>query len=115
MQTLAVSFDGFLFDVSVLLDKKHLCICPAWQPSMNRAVPGLYIIYFKRFAMKIGPYYAELLSAERDLNKLMKEFPQDQFWEQKLEWYQNQGKLHDWVDKNLGRPEYLIGGIWIKD
>lgn len=111
--TLVINHIGLpRYEIPILLDAGVLCLGPVWDKEVHKAVHGLYFIYFKRFGARIGPYYASLSLAERDMRKMLKEFPPGAFWEQSLEWYQRQGKLHDWIDKRCGKPEYLIGGTW---
>jgi hypothetical protein len=100
-------------EIPVLVAKGPLFVGPAWDAELEKPLhPSLFFIYMKRFMGRIGPFYANMALAERDMRKILKEFPQQSFWEQSLDWYRRQGSLHQWVDKNLGRPGDLIGGQW---
>jgi hypothetical protein len=99
-------------EIEILVDAGPLVVCPVWDWSKNRKVAGLYFIYMKNFGLHLGPFYANLATARDHAHKLMREFPQKSFWEQPLEWFQRQTGFHDWVDKNLGKPQELIGGQW---
>lgn len=85
-----------------------------WNWKENLKVQGLYFVYFKRFGLRFGPYYAAIGLAERDMRKALKEFPAG-FWEQGLEWYRRQNSFHQWIEKNMGRGDFLVGGQWAKD
>jgi hypothetical protein len=98
--------------IEVLMDGGPLCVGPVWNWKEKVKVPGLFFIYFKEFGARIGPYYASISLAEKDMRKVLKAFPAKEFWKQPLEWYQRQTEFHEWITKNMGRPEDLVGGVW---
>lgn len=102
--------------MEILVKEGPLCVGGVWDWEAKRRVQGLFFIYLIRAHMGIhfGPYYASLSLAERDMKKALKEYPPG-FWEQPLEWYGRQEGFMSWVNKNMGRPDYLIGGVWAKD
>lgn len=102
--------------MEILVKDGPLCVSGVWDWEAKRRVHGLFVVYLIRSHMGIrfGPYYASLSLAERDMKKALKEYPMG-FWEQPLEWYGRQEGFMAWVDKNMGRPDYLIGGVWAKD
>lgn len=108
--------DGKACEIPILMDGGPLAVGPVWDFEENRKLhPTLCFIYFKKWGARIGPYYANLALADRDMRKVLKEFPQQTFWEQSLDWYRRTSSLHQWIDRNLGRPEDLIGGRWARE
>jgi hypothetical protein len=111
-----VAESGETFEIPILVDGGPLAVGPVWNFKEDRKLhPTLSFIYFKKWVARIGPYYANLALAERDMRKVLKEFRQQNFWEQSLDWYRRTTSLHQWIDANLGRPEYLIGGRWARE
>jgi hypothetical protein len=106
--------DGEVAELEVLVDGGPLCVAGVWDWGRKRLAQGLYRIYFKRFAIHFGPFYANLSTAERDMRKALKIQPG--LWDtQDIGWYARQKWLHQWIEKNLGKAEWLIGGVWMKD
>lgn len=100
-------------EIPVLVAQGPLFVGPAWDFEGEKTLhPSLFFIYVKRFMVRIGPFYASLTLAEKDMRKILKEFPQQSFWEQSLDWHRRQGAIHMWIDKTLGKPGDLIGGYW---
>lgn len=79
---------------------------------MKEKVRGLFFIYFKRWGLHFGPFYAGIDLASKDMRKVLKAFPECGFWNQSLEWYRRQKAFHEWIEKNMGKSEDLIGGEW---
>lgn len=105
---------GEVAELDVLVDGGPLCVAGVWDWHRKRLATGLYRIYFRRFGIHFGPYYANLTSAERDMKKALKIQPG--FWDtQEIGWYERQKWLHQWIEKNLGKSDWLIGGVWMKD
>lgn len=101
-------------ELDILVDGGPLCVAGIWDWERKRLVPGLYWIYFRRFGIHFGPFYAALSLAERDMKKALKIQPG--LWDtQDRTWYGRQAWLGEWIDRNMGRPDYLIGGVWAKD
>ncbi len=101
--------------LEILMDGGPLCVAPVWNWEKKEKVHGLFFIYMKRFGLHFGPFYAGIDLATKDMKKALKAFPQAGFWEQPLEWYQRQTAFHDWIVKNMGRPEDLVGGRWMPE
>lgn len=106
---------GQVAEIEILADGGPLCVAPVWDWSKEAKVPGLYLIYFKRLGLRFGPYYAGIALAAKDMKKALKAFPEAGFWEQSLKWYGRQGAFHRWIEKNMGRPDDLIGGRWERE
>jgi hypothetical protein len=100
--------------LDVLLDGGPLCVAGVWDWKDRRRVPGLYRIWFKRLGLSFGPFFASLQLADRAMRKTLKEFPAG-FWGESLEWYQRQQAFHEWIDRELGKPDELVGGVWAND
>lgn len=103
-------------EIDILVEKSPLCVAGVWNWTENRREHGLWFIYLKRDGkgIRFGPFYAAFELASRDMNKVFKAFPKG-FWDQPIEWMGRQKSFQDWVEKNIGRHEELIGGTWIKD
>lgn len=106
---------GQVAELDILVDSGPLCVAPVWNWVGKEKAHGLYFVYFKRHGLHFGPFYGEIVLAARDMKKVLKAFPQKYFWNQSLEWYQRQMPFHEWIEKNMGKPEDLIGGVWIKE
>ncbi len=104
--------DGETVGLDILMADGPLCVAPVWNWEKKAKVPGLYFVYMKRFGLHFGPYYAGIDLATKDMKRALKAFPQAGFWEQPLEWYARQTAFHDWIKRNMGRPDDLIGGRW---
>jgi hypothetical protein len=100
-------------EIEILLPLGPLSIAGAWDWGRERRAPGLFRIYHTQSGLPIGPYYAEMTLAEKGARKALS--LGEAFWKEKASWYANQKWLRDWLDKNLGKPEYLIGGQWAKE
>lgn len=105
--------EGQVKEMEILLDGGPLCIANIWDFERKRMVLNLFWIYFKTHGIHFGPFYASLSLAERDMKKALK--IQSGMWDQGLEWLARQAWLQEWIDKNMGNPDYLIGGVWAKD
>lgn len=101
-------------ELEILLDGGPLCVAGVWDWNEARRVPGLYFVYFKRFGLRFGPYYANIGLAAKDMKKALKAFSAG-FWDQALDWYRRQESFHQWVERNMGKIEDLIGGEWIRE
>lgn len=110
----AVDQSDKLVALEVLVDGGPLCVAGIWDPDKGRLAPGLYWIYVRRFGIHFGPFYAGLSLAERDMRKALKIQPG--LWEnQPRDWYGRQKWLGEWIEKNMGERDWLIGGVWAKD
>lgn len=101
-------------DVEILVDGGPLVVAPAWNLRENRRIPGLFWIYFRKHGLRFGPYYASIALAEKDMRKTLKHFPKG-FWDEPYAWYTRQPAFRDWVEKNLGKGDDLVGGRWASD
>lgn len=101
-------------ELEILVDGGALCVAAVWNWSEDRRASGLYFVYFKRFGLRFGPYYADIGLAAKDMKKVLKAFPNG-FWDQDLEWYRRQESFHRWIERNMGKAEDLIGGQWIRE
>lgn len=106
---------GEVAKIEVLVAGGPLCVGPVWSWVEKEKAQGLYFIYFKRHGLPFGPFYADIMLAEKGMKKVLKAFPQAGFWGQSLEWYGRQTAFHEWIDKNLGKPGDLMGGEWIRE
>lgn len=109
----ALGPDGQICQLEVLADGGPLCVAGIWDWEARRLIQGLYWIYFKRAGVHFGPFYASLTLAESAMKKALK--IQAGLWDQDREWYRHQAWLQEWIDKNLGKSDWLIGGAWAKD
>lgn len=108
-----ISPEGKTAKVQVLFDGgDSLAIATDWNWHEGKAAAGLYRIYLFRDGAAIGPHYASLSLAAAAMKKLRKAWP-DELWIQPLEWICRQKKLAEWVWKEMGRPEDLVGGTWV--
>lgn len=98
----------------IIVDGGPLCVARAFDHWKNEPVEGLYWIYLKKHGAHFGPFFADLILAEKAMKKILKEF-KPTFFDQPLEWIRRQTGLRDWMDKNIGKSQDLIGGEWIKD
>lgn len=100
--------------LDILVDGGDLCVAGVWNWHRDVREHGLYFVYLKKLGLHFGPFYADLLLADKDMKKALKKYPRG-FWGQPLEWYQHQKAFQEWVEKNMGKRDDLIGGTWIKD
>lgn len=105
---------GETVGLDILVDGGPLVIAGVWDWSRGRRNPGLYKIYIRRFGASVGPFYAGLQLAERGMKKALGLQPG--LWVgQPAEWYLRQTWLHQWVNRELGKAEDLVGGQWVSD
>jgi hypothetical protein len=98
-------------ELEILLDGGPLAVAGVWDWLRKQRVAGLYAIYHKKTGIKLGPFYASVNKAHQDMKLLAKLVPLT-FWDQPIEWLRRQKGVQDWIDKELGKPEDLIGGEW---
>lgn len=104
---------GEIARLEVLLDGGPLCIAGVWRWGEGTRVTGLYRIYHRRSGFTLGPFYASISLAEKGMKKALS--LGRGFWEQPLGWYPRQAWFGEWIDKNLGKYDDLVGGIWASD
>ena len=100
-------------EIVILADGGPICVARVFDHVKKEAIEGLYWIYLKRHGAHFGPFFADLILAEKALKKILKEFTPT-FFEQPLEWIRRQTALKAWMDKNVGKSQDLVGGEWVE-
>lgn len=98
-------------EMVIVADGGPLCVGRVYDHVAGKMVVGLYWIYLKRHGAHFGPFFTDIVLAERAMKKILKQFA-PKFFEQPLEWIRRQAALKEWIEKNIGRSEDLIGGEW---
>lgn len=101
-------------EMTILMDGGPLCVSHVYDHFNKKSVDGLYWIYIKKHGAHFGPFFAEITLAHKAIKKILKEF-KPVFFEQPLAWIRRQTVLKDWMEKNVGKSEDLIGAEWAKD
>lgn len=101
-------------ELAIVSDGGPLCIGRVFDHNKSEALIGLYWIYLKRHGAHFGPFFADITLADRAMRKILKQF-RPTFFEQPLDWIRRQVTLKDWMEKNIGKSEDLVGGEWIKE
>ena len=101
-------------ELLVLMAEGPLCVAKVYDHWNKETVEGLYWIYLRKHGAHFGPFFAEVSLAHRAMRKVLKEF-KPTFFEQPLAWIRRQAVLKEWVEKNVGKSEDLVGGEWIKE
>ena len=99
----------------VLAQRGPLAIVQCYDFGKMQVVQGLFLIYVRKGeeGWRVGPFYAKLGLAHRDMMKLHAQFPET-LWAQPLGWLSRQKSLKVWIDKNLGASGELVGAEWAK-
>lgn len=98
---------------TVLLEHGPLVLVPSRNEDGNDRV-GLYLILVKEHQAKIGPYFADLAKAHEAMKKIVKKFPAE-IWNQPVGWLARQKELLEWIEKEIGQAEDLVGGYWVNE
>lgn len=106
--------EGVRVELAIIVDGRALCVGRVYDQVKAEVRVGLYWIYIKNQGARFGPFFADIVLAERAMKKILKRFGQT-FFEQPLSWIRRQDCLKEWVDKNIGTSNDLIGGEWIKE
>jgi hypothetical protein len=101
-------------ELVVMVNGGPLCVGRVFDNRTREIVKGLYWVYLKRHGAHFGPFFAEISLADRAMRNILKQFKAALF-EQPLAWIRRQTIVQEWVDKNIGKSEDLIGGEWAKD
>lgn len=102
--------------LEIFSKKVPLYVAPAWDWKKADRIGGLFFVYLigTKLCRVLGPWYASIALADGDMKKLHKAFPAG-FWSESSEWIVRQTAFSTWIEKNMGRSEDLIGGVWVKD
>lgn len=101
-------------EMDILMDGDPLAVAHAVEWETLKPRTDLYRIYVKRIGVSFGPFYTSPGLAFKGLRHVLKGFPKA-IWTEKAEWYANQKWLLDWIEKNLGKTNDLIGGEWLRE
>jgi len=102
---------GQCAELPILADGGPLCVAPVYNWVEDRRYEGLYFIYHKRCAMRIGPWYPHIPFAVDGMKKALG--LGRHLWTYDSSWYDANLWLMKWVWDNLGHPHDLFGGQWI--
>ncbi len=99
-------------ELVIISDGGPLCVARVFNHETTKIVEGLFWIYHKLHSRTIGPYFPDLVLADKAMRKILKQFGVP-FFKQPLEWLQRQTAFKTWVDKNVGEMGDLFGGQWV--
>lgn len=105
--------DGKPVELEVLAASGPLCVARMYDHHNRELRPDLYWIYIRAHGAHLGPYYADIPVAQRAMQKILKQVG-PRFFEQPLAWIRRQHSVREWLEKNIGKPEDLIGGEWLR-
>lgn len=100
-------------EMVILMDGGPLCVARVFDHLKRELVEGLYWIYLKKHGARFGPFFADIHLAYKAMKKILKHFGPAAF-EQPLDWIRRQDSMAEWMRKNVGKPEDLIGAEWAK-
>lgn len=106
--------EGRPVEMVIISDGGPLCVGRVFNHWTREMMTGLYWIYLKRHGAHFGPFFAEITLADRAMKKILKQFGKT-FFEQPLAWIRRQEALKEWIWKNIGKSEDLIGAEWAKE
>lgn len=106
--------DGKPAELTVMWAAGPLCVGRVFDHGNRKEVEGLYWIYLRKHGAKIGPFFADIVLAAAATKKMLKHFGPAPF-EQPLPWIARQSAIKEWIERNIGKAEDLIGAEWIKD
>ena len=91
-----------------------LCVARVWDHNKGEIVDGLYWLYLIKHGAHLGPFFADIHLAFKAMRKIVRHFG-SQIFDQPLEWIRRQASMAEWIGKNIGWPQDLLGGEWRKD
>jgi hypothetical protein len=105
--------EGRPVELVILMDGGPLCVGRVYDHRKGEVLEGLYWLYVKRCGAHLGPFFADIHLAFKAMRKIVRRFGVP-FFEQPREWLRRQMAAAVWLEKNIGKPDELIGGEWRK-
>lgn len=106
--------EGRPVELVIISDGGPLAVARVYNHNTRKVVDGLFWIYHKLHSCTIGPYFPDIVLADRAMKKILKHYSK-MFFEQPIAWLARQIAFKTWVDKNIGEPGDLFGGQWVDE
>jgi len=106
--------EGRPVEMVIISNADPLVVARAYNHNTKQIIAGLFWIYHIQHSRTIGPYFPDIVLADRAMRKILKHFGKP-FFQQPLEFLQRQTGFKAWVDKNIGEPGDLFGGQWVDE